>query len=154
MARSWNHRRCSSHVVVVGAGRVCILAGQDPEAVVGFARWAADAAAAAGRRLLPAGRARVAPTAEALRHASCSAHAAGGDWGLGRLCIPRGSSVDDVVIFAAEIARARAALEASIAERVAAARALELAGPAVAGPSESAWVTRLVAPTPLVGAGA
>jgi hypothetical protein len=128
MARSWTHRRCSSHVAVEGAGRVCVLAGQDPEAVVGFARWAADLAVAAGRRMMRPGPARVAPSAERLRHVACSAHIAGGDWGLGRLCVPRGSSVGDVAVFAAEIARAREAQAAALLDRVATARELAAAG--------------------------
>ena len=133
MARSWNHRRCSSHVAVEGAGRVCVLAGQDPEAVVGFARFAVELAAAAGRRMLRPGAARVAPSAERLRHSGCSAHIAGGDWGLGRLCVPAGSSVGDVAVFAGEIARAREAQAAALAERVAGARARASAGEWPAG---------------------
>lgn len=123
---AWNHRRCSSHVAVDGVGRVCVVAGQDPEAVLEFARWAA--AAGEGRRIPKPGSARVAPSAEKLRHVGCSAHVAGGDWGLGTLCVPRGSSVGDVLVFAGEVAAARELLEAGIAGRVASARELAAAG--------------------------
>lgn len=121
--RTWNHRRCASHTPVDGAGRVCVLPGQDADDVVGFAR--AMAAAGAGRRIPRPGTAKAAPTAEKLRHVTCTGHVDG--FG-GRLCVPAGSTADEVEAFALEVAVAADELSAAIAARIATAHELAAAG--------------------------
>lgn len=130
----WAHRKCASHVAVDGAGRVCVLPGQSEAGVVDFAEQMAGAAAAAGRRLLRPGAARVAPSAERLRHASCLEHVDGRRWGLGRLCVARGSRPADVVAFAVELQGLGYELRRSIRARVATSRELAAAGAWTAEP--------------------
>lgn len=137
MARSWNHRRCSSHSSVAGVGRVCVLAGQDPEAILEFAREIA--AASVGRSIPKPGPARSAPSGEVLRHAVCVAHVDGSVWGLGRLCIARGSSAGPVLEFAREIALAREALELELARRRAGVGSWPVFPPAELGAPLAEW---------------
>lgn len=118
MTRAWNHRqRCAGHVAVTGAGRVCILPGQAEGEVVAFAEAMVRMAAAAGRRILPAGPARTAPSAERLRHAGCVGHVDARELGFGRLCYGRRSSAAEVLQFAVVVAGERRALERLIAGR-------------------------------------
>ena len=154
MARAWNHRRCAGHVAVAEAGRVCVLPGQAEGEVVGFAEAVAGMAVARGLRLLKPGPARSAPSAERLRHASCASHVDGRSWGLGRLCVARGSAPAEVARFAAELAAQAQLLEAGIRGRVASARELAAAGAwsGTGDAGETAWIERSVAPTPLVAA--
>lgn len=128
MARAWNHRRCAGHVSVAGAGRVCILPGQAQGDVVAFAEAMVGLAAATGRRLLPAGPARSAPSAERLRHAACVGHVDARELGFGRLCYSRRSSASEVLRFAAQLASERSVLLRLIAGRRALAHEMAVAG--------------------------
>lgn len=128
MARSWSHRKCAGHVAVAEAGRVCVLPGQSEAEVVGFAEAVAGLAVARGLRMLKPGPARSAPSAERLRHAACASHIDGRSWGLGRLCVARGSAPADVVAFAVELQELGLELRRSIRSRVATARELAAAG--------------------------
>jgi hypothetical protein len=148
MRAPWNHRRrCVDHVVVDGAGRVCVLRGQDPIGVIDFAELMVRLADQAGMRIPKPGAPRRSPSAEQLRHASCAAHVDGRPYGFGRLCIGRGVTPADVVAFAVELAEAGAALERLIQAR--AELALAMAPAPDAEPftpaGDASWATRALA---------